>query len=80
MEKGDTDLASFLRTHPRDSEEALTPKAIAFFWAEMLRCVRVIHQHGRRLVECGEGMNSKRVACRNCAFGSEAGELPYRWR
>lgn len=50
MEKGDTDLASFLRTHPRESEDALTPKAIAFFWAEMLRCVRVIHQHGLELL------------------------------
>jgi hypothetical protein len=48
MEKGDTDLATFLKS--RDNGDLLTDKMIAFYWAEMLTCVKVIHDEGADLI------------------------------
>ncbi len=45
MEKGDTDLATFLKTRRAMIDE----KFIRFYWSEMLQCVQVIHSHG----QCG---------------------------
>lgn len=46
MEKGDVDLATFLRSRKQDVGNALTEMHIQAYWVEMLRCVKVIHDHG----------------------------------
>lgn len=40
MEKGDTDLSTFLRTR----REKIDVAFIRYHWAEMLRAVKVIHE------------------------------------
>ncbi|VDK80686.1 unnamed protein product [Litomosoides sigmodontis] len=42
MEKGDTDLATFLKTRRNQIDEIF----IRFYWSEMLKCVRTIHEKG----------------------------------
>lgn len=42
MEKGDIDLASFLRTRRTEIDDLF----IRYYWNEMLKCVGVIHKEG----------------------------------
>ncbi|VDM97830.1 unnamed protein product [Thelazia callipaeda] len=42
MEKGDTDLATFLKTRRSQIDDLF----IRFYWSEMLKCVRTIHEKG----------------------------------
>ncbi|KAK6108186.1 Protein kinase domain family protein [Brugia pahangi] len=42
MEKGDTDLATFLKTRRNQIDDIF----IRFYWSEMLKCVRTIHEKG----------------------------------
>lgn len=42
MEKGETDLATFLNTRRKQIDEFF----IRFYWSEMLKCVRTIHERG----------------------------------
>lgn len=44
MEKGDTDLATFLTTRRNQIDDIF----IRFYWSEMLRCVRTIHEKGEK--------------------------------
>uniref|UniRef100_A0A914VT76 Protein kinase domain-containing protein n=1 Tax=Plectus sambesii TaxID=2011161 RepID=A0A914VT76_9BILA len=42
MEKGDTDFSTFLKGRRNE----LSDKLVSFYWAEMLQCVKVIHEAG----------------------------------
>ncbi|MCP9264854.1 Dual specificity protein kinase Ttk [Dirofilaria immitis] len=42
MEKGDTDLATFLKTRRNQIDDIF----IRFYWSEMLKCVHTIHEKG----------------------------------
>lgn len=44
MEKGDTDLASLFK---RRQNEKLPDQMIAFYWLEMLKAVKLIHEEGK---------------------------------
>uniref|UniRef100_A0A1I7XN99 Protein kinase domain-containing protein n=1 Tax=Heterorhabditis bacteriophora TaxID=37862 RepID=A0A1I7XN99_HETBA len=47
MEKGDTDLSTFLKTQRTDIDSAF----IKYHWNEMLRCVKVIHDRSQSFCE-----------------------------
>ncbi|MFH4981274.1 hypothetical protein AB6A40_007983 [Gnathostoma spinigerum] len=42
MERGDTDLATFLKTRRQQIDDIF----IRFYWSEMLKCVKAIHDKG----------------------------------
>lgn len=46
MEKGDSDLASVLKSFVETENYKLDPHLIRFYWKEMLKAVDEIHQHG----------------------------------
>lgn len=48
MEKGDTDLANFLKSHrQRGREWVMEENMIAYYWQEMLLAVKVIHEQSK---------------------------------
>jgi hypothetical protein len=49
MEKGDTDLASFLKDRRK---KVLDEALIRFYWREMLQCVKAIHSEGKTYFDC----------------------------